>query len=190
MKKLLLSALVGATLTQAGDLYTDTYFAQSGIVKPHYDTGIPNPVGADSLMQKRSIAHTSLYFKGGLLTKESTDRLRQILDIAKGDRSNYVSVIGHTSGYILSSEGIRLNPWSTFWQNVGSKSLRTNTVTANDIAASVNQRILAVYHQLKAGGIDPRRIYTENRMDRDPIATEATRRGKAMNRRVDVVVYK
>ena len=185
MRKLLLITLAGCTFTLAGDLYTDTYFSQSGLVKPRYDTGIPNPVSANTLMQKRTIAHTSLYFKSGILTQESVGKLQSILDTAKGHHSSYVAVIGHTSGYTLSSETVYLNRWSTFWQNIGSSS-----VSIDDIAASVNQRILAVYDQLKAGGFNPEKIYTENRMDRDPISTEATKRGSATNRRVDVVVYR
>ena len=184
-KTLLLTALLAGTFTLASDLYTDTYFSQSGIVKPRYDTGIPNPVSANTLMQKRTVAHTSLYFKGGLLTQESAEALQSILDTVKEQRSSYVAVIGHTPGYMSSSESIQLNAWSTFWQNISIASVSGETV-----AASVNRRIKAVYDQLTANGINPGKIYTENRMGRDPIATEATKRGKAMNHRVDVVVYR
>lgn len=186
MKKiLLLTALTAGTFTLASDLYTDTYFSQSGIVKPRYETGIPNPVSANTLMQKRTVAHTSLYFKGGVLTEASAAALQTILDTVKGYHSSYVAVIGHTSGYTLLSETVHLNRWSTFWQNIGSSS-----ASIDAIAASVNHRILAVYYQFKAGGVDTAKIYTENRMDRDPVSTEATRRGRAMNSRIDVVVYR
>ncbi len=184
-KTLLFTVLLAGTFTLASDLYTDTYFSQSGIVKPRYDTGIPNPVSANTLIHKRTVAHTSLYFKGGLLTQESAGALQNILDAAKDHPSSYITVIGHTSGYTLSSEAVHLNPWSTFWQNVSSSS-----VSIDQIVASVNQRILAVYDQLKAAGVNTRKIYTENRMDRDPISTEATKRGRVMNTRVDVAVYR
>ncbi len=185
MKRLVITALLGATLLQANDLYTDTYFSQSGIVKPRVDTGIPNSVSINALKQKRMIAHTSLYFKGGILTQESADRLQQILNTAKGNRSSYIAVIGHTADYISPGDTVYLNRWSAFWQNIGSSS-----VSVDQIAASVNQRILAVYNQLKAAGVNTGKIYTENRMNRDPVSTEATKRGRALNSRVDVAVYR
>ena len=56
-------------------------------------------------------------------------------------------------------------------------------------AQSVNDQIEAVYNYLQENGVSANKIYNENRMDRDPIATEATTEGKALNQRVDVRVY-
>ncbi len=186
MKKIvLLTALVAGTLTLANDLYTDTYFSQSGIVKPRVDTGIPNPISINTLMHKRNVAHTSLYFQKGVLTQESATKLDQIIKAAQGKNSSYVTVIGHTASYTRLSESVHLNAWVRFWQNSSSSS-----ITLDDVAASINQRIATVYDQLKAKGVSRQRIYTENRMDRDPISTEATKRGRALNCRVDVAVYR
>ncbi len=182
-KTVVLSLLLASGVSMASSLYTDTYMSQSGIVKPTYSTGIPNLVSINTLMHKKTVAHASLYFKNGVLTEASTQALKVLLK--QSSPSAYVSVIGHTSGYLLSSENVQLNAWSTFWQHIGS-----STTSINAVADSVNQRILVIYKKLKANRINSKRIYTENRMDRDPISTEATELGRTLNARVDVVVYR
>jgi flagellar motor protein MotB len=59
-----------------------------------------------------------------------------------------------------------------------------------DLASMVNRRIEAVYDHLnKEEHISTSRLYTENRLARDPIATEATVEGRMRNERVDVALY-
>jgi len=186
IKKILLATFLSSSFTLSADLYTDTYMSRSGIVFPHIDTGIPNHINGEVLMNKRVLYSTSVYFKGGVLTESSRDALAGIISTIKMKRlkSYYVSVIGHTADYTNEYHIVPLNAWSTFWQNLGKKTMGRDT-----LAASVNQRIQAVYDLLKEDSVNPLKIYTENRMNRDPISTEATTEGRILNQRVDVVLY-
>lgn len=183
LKKILLTTLLSASLALSADLYTDTYKSNSGVVKGHVSTGIANAFPASKLMSKRSVAHTSIYFSEGLITEQSQEALQSLLSQARA--SSYLSVIGHTAGFEYESHSIELSPWAEFWQNIG-----TSKMMRNSHAIGVNGRIAAVCDYLKENSISASRIYNENRMDRDPISTEATNRGRALNQRVDVVLYR
>lgn len=183
MKKILLLTLLSATFTLASDLYTDTYMSGSGIVKGHVSTGIPNTFPANRLTGKRSVAHTSVYFRGGVMTERSQQALQELL--SQKSASSYLSVIGHTSGFTYESHTIELSPWAEFWQNIGTTKMKRDRH-----AMGVNDRIAAVCNYLQENSVPANRIYNENRMDRDPIATEATNEGRLLNQRVDVVIYK
>lgn len=50
------------------------------------------------------------------------------------------------------------------------------------------QRAQAVYQFLVSQGLDPARIRTEGRGEREPIASNQTESGRARNRRVDIVI--
>lgn len=186
MKKLCLTFLISATFTLASDLYTDTYMYRSGVVYPHISTGIPNHVNGDTLMQKRRVFSRSIYFKDQQFTEESLKALDEMQSIIRsgGSRSYYVSIIGHTSYFTDEYHSSALNEWSRFWQDLGGKRM-----SREELAATVNRRIYAVYDLLKEGGIKPSKIYTENRMHRDPVVTEETNKGRAINRRVEVTLY-
>ncbi len=186
IKKIILSILLSSSLALSADLYTDTYMSRSGIVFPHIDTGIPNHINGQTLMNKRVLYSTPVYFKGGVITESSRDALAGIISTVKMKRlkSYYVSVIGHTADYTNEYHVVPLNAWSTFWQNLGKKTMGRDT-----LAASVNQRIQTVYDLLKEDNVNTTRIYTENRMNRDPVSTEATVEGRMLNQRVDVVLY-
>ncbi len=186
IKKIILSILLSSSLALSADLYTDTYMSRSGIVFPHIDTGIPNHINGQTLMNKRVLYSTPVYFKGGVITESSRDALAGIISTVKMKRlkSYYVSVIGHTADYTNEYHVVPLNAWSTFWQNLGKKTMGRDT-----LAASVNQRIQTVYDLLKEDNVNTTRIYTENRMNRDPVSTEATAEGRMLNQRVDVVLY-
>ena len=198
MKKTIVTLLMGIVFLNAGGdispvktsacgLYTDEYMMSSGIVAPCIDTGINNPFDAERLMDKAIHFHTSLYFDREGLTEDSVQNLQKLKDYISlhSVKSYYVSVIGHTAGYEDSNHMVQLNAWSTFWQNLGKKA-----VPESELAAQVNQRILAVYTYLnKEEDISTSRIFTENRLARDPIATEATKEGRTRNTRVDVALY-
>ena len=195
MKKILLTVAAGATLLSAGGdiyptskcgLFTDEYMMYSGVVHPCIDTGIPNAFPGKRLLNKKVYFHTSIYFKKGVLTEESLQSLQELKHIIESRGSNYyVSVVGHTAWYEDSNHMVKLNAWSTFWQNLGKSSMMRT-----DLASMVNRRIEAVYDHLnKEEHISTSRLYTENRLARDPIATEATVEGRMRNERVDVALY-
>ncbi|HFS82717.1 MAG TPA: hypothetical protein ENK71_02000 [Epsilonproteobacteria bacterium] len=187
MKRIVAAALLGCMIVSADGLYTDTYMSRSGIVRPVIKTGIPNSVKVDELMKRQIFLTTPLYFRGGVLDERSADALRQILSTVKelDPRSYRISVIGHTAGYTSEEHMIRLNWWSSFWQNISNR-----TMSRDRLAVSVNARIRTVYDMLKNHGVSPAKIYTENRMDRDPISTEATPEGRRRNERVTVTLYR
>ena len=195
MKKILLTIAAGATLLSAGGdiyptskcgLFTDEYMMYSGVVDPCIDTGIPNTFPGQKLQNKKIYFHTSIYFEKGILTQESLQSLQELKHLIESRGSNYyVSVVGHTAWYGDSNRKVELNAWSTFWQNLGKTSM-----LRSDLAATVNSRIEAVYNHLnKEEGISTSRLYTENRLARDLISTEATQEGRMHNERVDIALY-
>jgi len=187
IKKILMILSLGSVVAVASDLYTSTYLSSSGTTHPRISTGIENRVSANTIMTKRSVYTAPIYFdRYGEFTPNSKKALDKIDKIIKdrGSEGYYITLIGHTSGYTLPSHKIELNFWSSFWHNMKFRSTSRDT-----ISDEVNRRILKVYNDLKAQEINTDKIYTENRMDRDPIATEATKEGKALNRRVTVTLY-
>ncbi len=186
-KKIIMILSLMSVSATASDLYTSTYFFKSGVIYPHIPTGIENKVSANTIKTKRSVYSASIYFdRHGSLTRESQEAIDKIANLTKerGARAYYISLIGHTSSYTLPSHSIKLNFWSSFWHN-----MKFHSVSRDTIANEVNRRILKVYNSLKNRDINTDKIYTENRMDRDPIATEATKDGKALNRRVTATLY-
>lgn len=195
MKKILLTITAGTTFLLAGGdfyqtskcgLFTDEYMMYSGVVYPCIDTGIPNAFPGQKLLNKKVYFHTSVYFNKGVMTEKSLQSLQELKNTIASRGSNYyVSVVGHTSGYEDSNHMVKLNAWSTFWQNIGKSSMMRS-----DLAATINSRIETVYtHLSKKEHVSTSRLYTENRLARDPIATEATTEGRMQNERVDVALY-
>ena len=195
MKKTLLTlASMTALLNAGGDispyapscggLYTYSYLPSSGVEHPCIDTGIENGISGESLLHKKIRFHVSLYFDGGKLTESSKEALQALVDKMTGRQYN-VSIVGHTSYYEDDGHAVPLNGWSSFWQSFGGGK----EVSREEAAAEINARIHTVYKSLIQKGIRSSSIYTENRLARDPLATEATSGGRALNERVDVVLY-
>ena len=186
IKKIALALLISASYSTASDLYTDTYLSNSGIVYPHINTGIDNHVNGDTLMNKKRVFSRHMYFKDGALTVASQNALEEIERLIKkrGSRPYFVSLIGHTSYFTDEHHFTDMNAWSKFWQNLGKKEM-----SREDLAQSVNNRIKAIYNMLDENGVNTTKVYTENRMNRDPLATEETSEGMLINQRVDMVLY-
>ena len=166
-------------------LYTYTYMPQSGVEDPCIDTGIHNGISGKTLLHKHIRFHVSLHFGGNGLTEASQKALETVKDQIKTHPGAYVALIGHTSGYADREHYVPMNGWSSFWQRFGGE----RTMTQEEVVDEVNGRIKNVYDLLTDGdGISASRIYTENRLARDPVATEATGEGRAMNERVDLFV--
>lgn len=182
-----MAAVLTTTFSLATDLYTDTYMSNSGVVKGHIDTGIPNSFSGQVLAGKKTVAHTSLYFDNGIMTESSQEALQALLSQSKS--SYYVSVIGHSSSFTDESDSIELTPWAEFWQNLGDDDVRTDETSKTELIKTVNSRIQAVCDYLQDHNVPTNKIYNENRMDRDLLSTEAIDEGKALNDRVDVTLY-
>ena len=201
MKKTLLTLAAGAALLNAGGdiapvqdgpvcgLYTYSYLPNFGVERACIDTGINNSFDGSVLVNKKVLFRASLYFDGETLTEASQNAFEalktKVAEMGGGDY--YVAIIGHTSGYENEAHtAVPLNGWSSFWQN-----LTERTMSDNEAAAEVNSRIKSVFDMVTGEtAIGRTRIYTENRLDRDPIATEATAEGRARNERVDIVLFK
>jgi len=187
MMKRFIAFVCVSSLALAGEyLYTATYIPNAGIVHPYIKTGIPNQVAVDELMKKRVVFSASLYFEDGRLDSASQNSLQKLLkNIDKnGSEAYFVSLVGHTSALTSEDHSISLNFWSSMWHNLGNHS-----ISRDRVAQRINQHIRTVYSLLKDRGVDTDKIYTENRMDRDPISTEATKDGRKLNRRVTVTLY-
>lgn len=170
MKKILITTLITGTFALASEVYSTT---------KNIDTGIANTLSSDSLIGKRSLAYTSIYFDENGMTQASQDKLKSLLSGIRG--VHYVSITGHSSEVFDADHSVKLSAWAEFWQNLGT-SYNTSTET-------VNERLQIVHKYLQNNNIPVANIYTENRMDADPISTEATPAGKALNNRVDVAFY-
>lgn len=187
MRKTLLTMALTSVLALASDLYTGDYLKQMGIVAPHIDTGIPNSVDTNTLLRKRVQAAVNLYFSGDKLNESSQKALDALLQRieTEGVGNGAIAVIGHSASFRSYNENVLLNGWSSFWQSLAEPS-----ADEKDVAAQVNARIKAVYDMLRHAGVPAGRIYTENRLDKDPVATEATDAGRALNERVEILFFK
>lgn len=177
---------MSSVMSLADKLYTSTFMSGSGISHPYVDTGIQNSVDTEMLMKKKRVFWASLYFDADGLTDDSQKKLDKMIEMIKDNKQKpyFVTVIGHTSGLISDDHDIELNAWSSFWHNMNSSK-----ATQESVAHSVNKKITFVYNLLKQSDIETDRIYTENRLDRDPTSTEATKHGKSLNNRVAIALY-
>jgi len=191
MKKLLLIGLIffGFTSLSAEMLYTDSYITKMKKIDAMIDTGIDTNLKASKLRSpsiKNILRFKPLFFSGRMMTETSKQTLRDIKSLISTKNHNryYISILGHTSGNIVPSHDIERSTWSAFWQKAGGEDM-----SQDQSIALANARIHTVYDALRDEGFRKHNIYTENRMDLDPIATEESHHGVAMNNRVDIALY-
>ncbi len=179
IKKILITTLITSTVSFSSSIYTHEYMSEASLEKKHIATGIPNILSGSTLIGKKRIAHVSVYFSEGEMTESSEEKLQALF--AQAQAPYYVSIIGHSSEYIDEYHKIRLSPWAEFWQNLGSAQATS--------VENVNGHLQAVYDYLQKNNVPSANIYNENRMNADPISTEATSTGRALNSRVDITLY-
>jgi len=181
MKKIVIAAALAATLASADGLYTISYYPNSPIEAPVIDTGIRCCVDGAKLRSKRIKEAFNLHFDGKELEQSSKERLQKAL--AKLKEGEYIALIGHSGSIKDPKEDRYLNGWERLWQG-----LLDGRSTQSEAIQRTNARLKAVYDLIQKSGVAPSRIYAENRLDRDPIATEASKRGRALNERVQVLI--
>jgi len=190
MKKIILMAfmLFSVNTLAKESLYSDDYIVQLKKIDNIIDTGIPNYVKASTLTSaniKNILRFKPIFFDDREISARSMQRLEDIINlISKKSHSSYISLLGHSSSHLLESHHIKRSAWAEFWQKVGGEEM-----SQDQSIALVNARLRTVYNKFKAKGIRIRNIYTENRTDSDPIATEESAKGIAMNNRVDIALY-
>jgi len=183
MKKIASTLIVAAALAYADGLYTISYLPQSPIESSVIDTGIPAAVDANTLRTLRTKTAFNLYFDGEDLSHCSKQRLQNV--IGHLQENEYIALIGHSSATREFKEDRYLNGWERLWQG-----MLDSRPTADEAVKETNRRLRYIYDLLVKGGVNADRIYTENRLDRDPITTEATKKGSAYNRRVQVLILR
>jgi ribulose bisphosphate carboxylase small subunit len=184
MKKLILVALLSLTSSFGETLYTQEYLPLSNIHHKVVDTGIKNYVHIDEFFYKKGKHLKPLYFDDGKLIDTSKDNLDKMIKVIK-DKKYIITLISHTSYKITEEDSVKLNFWSEFWHSLGQFGLLTHQESI-DIANGYLKETLSY---LKQNGIDTTRIYTENRLDKDRLSTEATSGGRDINNRVDITLY-
>ena len=188
-KTVLLSGLLAFSLVSADALYTDTYMQRSGVIAPKVETGLPNHVDGRRLLHwSRYIVRLApVVFRGTKVADESNYTLEQLRELIRQNRSKirYVSLIGHSSAVVDEENRIELSGWSGLWQHLGGDP----RLEEDQAVALVNDRLRQVYDLVRDAGMPASRIYTENRLDRQPLYTEATAEGRLGNNRVEIALY-
>ena len=188
-KTVLLGTLLASSLASADALYTDTYMQRSGVVAPRVETGLPNRVDGRRLLHwHRHIVRLSpVLFRGTKVADESSCTLEQLRGLIRQNRSRirYVSLVGHSSAVVDEETRIELNGWSGLWHHLGGGP----RLERDQAVALVNDRLRQVYNLVRDAGMPASRIYTENRLDRQPLYTEATAEGRLGNNRVEIALY-
>jgi len=191
MKKiLLLSSLIGLSTLSADALYNDNYMSRSGIVHKSIDTGIANRVNGIKLLHwKGYVTHIRPIVFDGCNIDEYSSKIAidELIRLIRDNKSKikYISIIGYSSSIIDDENRIELSGWASMWHSVGGEH-RIEESRAIDI---VNSRIKTIYDIIREEGISARKIYNENRVDREPLTTEATADGRMINNRVVVTLY-
>ncbi len=186
MKKIILNILLTTSLVVANGLYTQNFISEADVLKPTVKTDDKAEATIARFSDQKAIRYPSLSYDEGL-TQESKKRLNLIIDmLTKSTLKSYtVTLIGYTSTAINPNETIQLNSWSSFWHSLGSSYKPTQNESKN----RVNSNLRDTVNYLTQHGISPKKIYTENRLGKDKLYTEATSEGYNLNNRVDVAVY-
>jgi len=191
MKKLVIASCLTLTLGFAVDgIYDQHFMLETGISNPPVETGIQNHISADSLFNKKAIHLPSVYFdeRGAVVISEKEqERLKKIIERVQqnGSLSSVVTLIGHTSDYFREKERVKLNAWSSFWQELGNRERLSEQVSID----RANEYIHVVYRFFVDNGLNPKHIYVENRLGKDKFSTEGSPGGRAVNHRVDIALY-
>ena len=186
IKTLFAVSFIGISVLSAGALYNDDYMSKrSGIVHESINTGIPNRVDGMRLLHWRGyVTRLSPILFHSDDVSSSLDYLGQIIDNNRG-KIKYVSITGHSSSVTDDENRVELRSWASIWHSVAGN----HTVDKQSAVDSVNNRIRYVYDYIKEHGISGSKIYNENRLDREPAYTEATKTGERLNNRVNVSIY-
>ncbi len=185
IKRLFSIGAISISIISAGSLYNDDYMSgRSGIVHESINTGIPNKVDGMRLLHWRGyITRLSpIIFDNNSCS--SLDYLGQIIDNNRA-KIRYISIIGHSSSITNDENRVQLRPWANMWHSLAGE----HTIDKQSAVESVNSRIRYVYDYIKEHGISGRKIYNENRLDREHAYTEATKTGERLNNRVNVSIY-
>ena len=188
-KLLLVLVLMGATFGWSDSIYEDDYIQKMKGIKTVVDTGIPNKIKASRLKDgthRQILRFAPILFDGKSMTSVSKRRLDDIVSLinTKDRSSYYISLLGHTSSHLSKSHEIKRDSWSAFWQRMGGEDM-----SEEESVSLANSRIRTVYDVLKGNRVHQSSIYTENRLSRDKLSTEASAEGLALNNRVDIVLY-
>ncbi len=163
-----------ALTNQLGEKTTELSDAQSEIARLKAGTGspppVPTPPGAGRPVQLYTVASDILFPAGGATL---TDAGKRALDAVVSDlQTNYtgmtIRVFGHTD-----SDPIKKT--AKLWQD--------------NLDLSAN-RAMAVTRYVRAKGINPALIETVAMGETKPLASNATKDGKAKNRRVEIAVVR
>jgi hypothetical protein len=175
-------------LSTAG-VYDNDYLSGSGVVKSHIDTGMGGDIDSKTLLHWRGpVIHcTPIVFDDEKVSVESLDELNEIAELVKRNtgRIAYISIEGHISSIVDDETRIEIDGWSAFWQGMGG----VERPDREKAVSLVNRRLKYIYDTMIDSGIPSRRISVENRLDRDPMYTEATTQGRRLNNRVEITLY-
>ncbi|MBL0721713.1 MAG: hypothetical protein JJV88_03950, partial [Sulfurovum sp.] len=94
-------------------------------------------------------------------------------------------LISHTSHKITEDISIKRNFWIEFWQSMGD----FNKLTHDESVQRGDRYLKLTLSYLSKYGIDIKKVYIENRLDKDRLSTEATNEGRDINNRVDITLY-
>ncbi|MBN2483844.1 MAG: OmpA family protein [Candidatus Omnitrophica bacterium] len=99
------------------------------------------------------------------LKPESSNLLKKVSRVLEEEvPQNQISIEGHTD-----NQPIKLSQWKSNWE------LST-------------QRALSVLHFLEQQGVSPKRMYAIGYGEYSPVASNDTKAGRALNRRVEIVI--
>ena len=189
MRRLIIFTLFSTTALLSDAIYNDNYMSRSGIVHRSIETGISNRVDGRRLLYWRGyITHLPpIIFDGIKIDKYSKNRVKALRELIRvnRDRIKYISIIGYSSSIIDEENRIDLEPWVSFWHRISGE----HRIEESKAVRLVNSRIRTIYNILREEGVHASRIYNENRLDREPLSTEATREGQRLNNRVVLTIY-
>ncbi len=190
-KFLLITLFFALQLWGKEGIYSYDYMSKrTGVIPPNIGTGLTNYIDGRALLRWRGeVIHLEpVFFNGTDIDDKSIptlENLEQLLS-SNGSRVRYVALIGHSSSAVTVGDEVAHNGWVSFWQRVGGKE----RMDMYDSIRLVNNRLETLYNILcQEMNYNPKHIYTENRVDRDPLSTEATKEGKALNNRVDIMLF-